>query len=51
MSNYRIWLEKAVQSWVKEQPIQQQQRLETTLLSSIYEEGVKKSMSKQPSLF
>ena len=51
MSNYRTWLEKAVQAWVKEQPVQQQQRLETTLLSAIYEEGVKKGMSKQPSLF
>lgn len=51
MSNYRAWLEKAVQAWVKEQPIQQQQRLETTLLSLIYDEGVKKGMSEQPSLF
>lgn len=51
MSNYRTWLEKAVQVWVKEQPVQQQQRLETTLLSAIYEEGMKKGMNKQHLLF
>lgn len=50
MDNYRIWLEKAVQAWVKEQPVQEQRRLETTLLEAIYDAGYKKGMGTDKQL-
>ena len=44
MNKYRDWLVLAVQSWVKEQVHQEQQRLEFTLLEKIYDSGYKRGM-------
>lgn len=50
MDNYRIWLEKAVQAWVREQAVQEQQRLETTLLDEIYNAGFNKGIGTDKQL-
>ena len=44
MNKYRDWLVLTVQAWVKEQAHQEQQRLEFTLLETIYDSGYKRGM-------